>query len=951
MGAMLSVIVSAMMLLTVVPLCDPSDADSSQGVSDIAVKVYDNTSSYSDLVYMGTDLPDYLNASEWLKDTDGFWYNINSLSSNYGKILTNGMVAGIPDTMVRSDILAKYPVLDADFVILQVTYKLNYGCNVTVSVEKDGVSKYEEGHSVLASVSHYHFGSGMQRAVVLTVKNDPSADIETDSARGNYTVSMSYNGISAGSQSYEYLSSKILAGGTLLDYAGNPINGASVSFGALGSVYSDTSGHFAMYVDYGSVPVIQAITLAGYTFSGLPMSYGTVTSDTNHTFNAAERTLNVTVTDGSGRAVSGVQARGYWYHNDGSGMEIETDGLTTIGVTDSDGNLRIAVNETKRAAMVTAGAKLYVAGVDGTNYTFLTDVMPGPGSSSSVPDPLTEAGNVYADTSTLADVAISTIERSVMVTVRGALDAMSEGGSPLPNAIITAVWYYQTYDGADYTISLLNDIEPGTFIDLVEGYVRIASPYSENDGNVLIVYRTPSWTVGAGETAHIYIRVTGADPTSGTSEYNFTTATITDGDKSIEELTADTAASKAMEMSAITNVTLRADEVAYTVTGTVTGTLPSSFNAFRITPSQLADTFSVGGTGIFTFPVKSGTSNTIELDTVEGYVFSNPTQTMPTAGADQAFTSTCALDTATISRSPAVAVAHYTVTGAEIGTIVSATYRVAGTQVKSDVISDSDTIHVDMYGRDGNIAEDVMITGKSDFYVGPMSGTSASGYKVTSHKLVLYVNAEANVPASDNVVAGTEVQVYCGGTQYAVVTSDAAGIATSNLPDIDALTFKVGEYTATATAMTSGPYTGYIAVNLAGIVDPPAPADVGLTIRYIASASMQNTETPTNIDVMNSPMTVRYAVGTSQTFKAPELTGFEFAGWFLDGQLVSNVRDVTQCTISITAEIDGSELVASYSAENPPQPVPDYGPTIAAGILSVTIALVALLYVIVQKRY
>ncbi|MBQ6547942.1 MAG: hypothetical protein IJL79_03245, partial [Candidatus Methanomethylophilaceae archaeon] len=72
---------------------------------------------------------------------------------------------------------------------------------------------------------------------------------------------------------------------------------------------------------------------------------------------------------------------------------------------------------------------------------------------------------------------------------------------------------------------------------------------------------------------------------------------------------------------------------------------------------------------------------------------------------------------------------------------------------------------------------------------------------------------------------------------------------------------------------------------------------------------------------------------------------------FMDGQLVSNTRDITQCTIAITAEMDGAELVASYSAEDPPQPVPDYGPTIAAGILSVTIALVALLYVIVQKRY
>lgn len=948
MSMLVPVTVVMMVILSAVPL---SDAESSQGIEDIAVSIYDKETSYSDLVYMGEDLPDMLHASEWLKDTDGLWYNINSLSSNYGKVLTNGMISGITDDEIRSDLLAKFPVLDADFVLLQMTYKINYECNVTVKVEKDSVEKYNNVSDISPMVSHYYFSSGLHRAVLLTVKNDPLANINVDNVRGNYTATLSYNGIQGGSLSYDYLSSKLSAGGTLLNSAGEPIYGASVSFGSLGSVYSDAMGHFSMYVDYGSTPAIQAITLSGYTFSGLPISYGTITTDKSYDISAAERTLNVTVNDGSGVPVSGVQARGYWYHNDGSGMVIETEGLTTVGTTDSNGNLRIAVSETKRAAMDAAGAKLYIVGVDGTSYTFETDVMPGPGSSASMPV-LTEPGNVYADTSTLADVAIATIEKSVTVIVRGALDALSAGGSQLPNAIVSAVWYYQTYDGAAYMISLASDIEPGTFVNLTEGHVRIVSPYTDNDGEVRVVYREPTWDVDIGvETAHLYITVSGADPTSATSEFNFTTATITDGDKSIEELTADTAASKAKEMSAISDVTLYADEVAYTVNGTVTGSMPATFNAFRITATQHADTFSVDGTtGTFRFPVKAGTSNTIELDTVEGYEFSNPSEVLPTATADQAFSSTCTRDTGGTSRSPVVSVAHYTVTGAKVGIVVSATYQVAGVQVKSDVISDSDTIDVFMFGRAGNIAEDVMITGTSDFYVGPISGTTAQGYEVASRKVVLYVNSGTTGPATDNVVAGTEVQVYCGGKQYATVTSDVAGTATSNLPEIGALIFKVGDYTASAAVMTSGPYTGYIAVNLAGIVNPPAPAEVTLTVRYIASASMQNTETPTNIDVMNSPMSLKYAVGSSQTFKAPELTGFEFAGWFLDGQLVSNPRDITQCTVSITAAMEGSELVASYSAENPPQPTPDNGPIIAAGVLSVTLSMIALMVVIMQKR-
>ena len=160
----------------------------------------------------------------------------------------------------------------------------------------------------------------------------------------------------------------------------------------------------------------------------------------------------------------------------------------------------------------------------------------------------------------------------------------------------------------------------------------------------------------------------------------------------------------------------------------------------------------------------------------------------------------------------------------------------------------------------------------------------------------------------------------------------------------------MGEYSLTATAITSGPFAGYIALNLAGVVDPPAPAEVTFTIRYIASSSMQNVAEPTNVDVLDSPVDTTCSLGSVQTYRAPDLNGFTFCGWFMDGKIVSDARDNMLCTITITQDMEGSTLVASYSADNPPQPEPDYGTEIAIGVLAVTLSIIALIFVMLQKR-
>ena len=107
----LSIVVVLMMLMMViqVPFSDASDtsyAASSDAASlgSINIVAFDQESTdYSLLAYMNDRLPTQLNAAEWAYHS-GLWYNVNSLSSDYGKTLRYGMITGIGISEIRSDV-------------------------------------------------------------------------------------------------------------------------------------------------------------------------------------------------------------------------------------------------------------------------------------------------------------------------------------------------------------------------------------------------------------------------------------------------------------------------------------------------------------------------------------------------------------------------------------------------------------------------------------------------------------------------------------------------------------------------------------------------------------------------------------------------------------------------------------------------------------------------------
>ena len=70
----------------------------------------------------------------------------------------------------------------------------------------------------------------------------------------------------------------------------------------------------------------------------------------------------------------------------------------------------------------------------------------------------------------------------------------------------------------------------------------------------------------------------------------------------------------------------------------------------------------------------------------------------------------------------------------------------------------------------------------------------------------------------------------------------------------------------------------------------------------------------------------------------------------INGTSVSDTRDLHICNIRVTEDMDGATLLASYAADTPEPPKEKFGTTIAIGVLAVTIALIAMIYVVLQVR-
>ena len=984
-------VVLMLMMVVQVPLSGTSDisyaaSEGSPSIGNLSISAYDQDSTdYSLLPYMSSELPTQLNAAEWVfDDSTRLWYNVSSMSMNYGKTLKYGMISDISVAEIRSDIISFFsPTFTSSFTIIQVEYTIGSSCNVSLDIEKDGTLVKSVMSPMTMDRGGYHVVSSIQQSVLFSVANSANADINIADTKGEYTVTAKCNGVAVDSESVVYGGTSHSLAGKVVDAKNDPIKGAEVkyviysddstvaSIVASGSKFTAADGTYTIFAKLGEVVEITEVVCVGLTFPDQTFSYGTVMGDVSpgHTFISKEHMVFVSVKDSSNRVAPNVPIKAAWYtsEDDGTGKYIISSSVNgiycnsaTVDVrTDSTGSAYIAVD----ASQMPSGAVLYVCS-DICNYTFTTDSRVSVGSNKLNDLPaygsLSEKGNVYVNTTTYDDVSIVADDYSVEVTVAGAKDGSLNGGAVLQDVSVEADWYYQMDSPSTGFCIRDNDspLEPGSFNALIRGTAWLPDVFTNVQGKVIVCYTVPSWSSAGTENAFLYIRAVGGASSSPSALYAFDSVVPADGPKNIATLDSESDAAVAFAYDSVPGTAnVSSDDVSYTIDGTVTGVVPESITVYCL--SGTAGRFVVAESdGIdieFSFTVKAGTSNVIEINAVDGYVFSNIRQSMPTATGDQTFTSVASLDASVLDRAVPAPVSKYKVDGVSAGDLVDLKFTVGGTACSITVVATSATVEVSVLGWPGNTIEGMVVTG-TGLYIGDIVYDSVNGEfvaqaaPVVERKYVTYYDRTTDQPTIENVVGMQTIQVLCDGSVYTSAVSDQKGVMVVSVPDVATLSYMFGNLSVTASQIAGGAYDGYYAINLKEVIDPVGPKQVNVTVRYIATSSLQNTELPTNVDILNGPMDMVLDVGTTQTFEAPDVEGFNFSGWYLNGESVSDSRNVFLCSFSVTDDLEGAVVTASYSAETPEPPKEDIGTIIAIGMVSVTIALIALIYVILQIR-
>ena len=959
-------IAAAALAFPVMQDSDSSDAAEPSYIRAATIKVYDQDSTeYSDLAYLSDKLPSELSAAEWMRDPDsGLWYNVNTRSAFYGNVLRYGDVSGMTLTEIRSDIAAISPVFTTtSFVLVQVGCEVSGDCNLALEIKKDGTSVKTEVTTASLSVSGCYVTTQIEGIHMYTVA-DSGADINLVDKAGVYSVILKCNGITASSASTDYRGTVYNLYGSVMDKNGRSISDATISYQITdsegipmseGTYVTDSSGLYIIRSVASTIVNITSVVAEGFTFPIHTYSYGTITGDVypGMTFVSNEKYIKIIVRDQSAMPAEGVEISAVWYtctpNGDGTyRIEGSTTGLVVPFDTGADGSAIVTVSET------VADARLLIKGMTGS-YSFndVDPIYPTPSTPFPLPDFLSGEGNAYANLTSYDPLTIHADDYSVVITAAGNLDSGLHGGAVLQGVHVSAEWYYQYEDSPNYVIADKDHITTG-FENLNPGRAWFSYPYSAQDGTVLLHYTTPTWTPASpsiGEQAYIYIYADGAAQSSPSYEYHYTYALPASGDKTVEGIADMYDTCAAMLPYAISATTLRADEASYTVTGIITGDLPSSVKVYCVSPSGVADSRVVEPIGSimeFQFTVKSGASSRIEIDDVVGYTFSNQKQTLPSAYSDQSFTSESVATSWLVDRQTPAVLKTFDIAGGSDGDMLTFRFTVAGSElvVVKKVTANPDAFNA--MGWTGNIVSAVTVSG-SNMYIKWTGDASISVAHMTQIEVVTYYNSSENTPTIDNVIGGQTVQVYCDDVEYSTILTDTNGKANITVPDVPGITFKMNTLAVIEAPVTSGAYVGCTGLNLKDVIDAPGLKVATIDLRYKAISSLQNETEPTSIDILPGSV-LELTVGETSTFTAPEIEGFTFSGWFINGAKVSDSRNLYLCNLSVTEDMDGSTLMASYAAETPEPPKEKIGTTVAIGILAVTIAIIAMIYVILQIR-
>ncbi|WP_400149337.1 hypothetical protein [Candidatus Methanarcanum hacksteinii] len=943
-------------------------ASTTSGVSDIKVQLFEKkdatepASYYADLIYCSNDthkLPKSVNATQYVEMKGGVWMNVDEKSADYGKFLTYGKTG-----MTTAQILAQSEEGGNWLPLIQVSATYNSAFNWNVSVTKDGGSSYGESGDIKLQKEGYDGTkySFPATQVVSTIKISQAA---ADSAYmglvenivGKYVVDVKVNGVSEKKETLT-IGDYVKISGTLSPAEGAyVIAGATIKYTVDGkeeTAVSKETGAYDFKVLKGSVVVFKSITYPGdvFTFKGLK-SLGTVTSNTALNINAEQSVTTVTVKDNSSISVPIKDAKLTlsWYQEkekeSGKYYVKPVSGVAKIcGNSDKDGVISVAYIK----PTVEEGYKAILVGTaslaSGDYYTFDANSVTQntSGEGTSIASQLTKEGTkiIYSGDAPATSPTFKAKESTLTVTVKEAGDENLVVG-----ATVTASFYEEKIvsDKAD--------------IKVLDGVIKSIGTTDIN-GKVKLTYVVP--TASEGYTAYMIVSAVNAD---GFTFVNKTSLATGDGVDKIDIQIKDCKATVKLNTSS-TGGKVLAKETAYKVSVKASGIPAGKSVTFNYTDgigtsvvSEKAIAASSDVTAYFYVLKDKSPAITATLD---GYVLKHDgytTWTVPTVTANVSTITFIATSTTEIVDlvKPNVYGSNGIVTdvtgpkfSVSLPSIadnkpVTFEYTVDGVTYKNTVLSKDGTASLYVYSWNSIIAfTSVTAPGYTVSIVG---GAIADGpAKVIKEYTITFKDGSA---ATANVVVGIDVAVYLDVDKapIATVKANAIGVAKFKTEEIGAkmVYFKCnGVFVSKVFVDTTFAYD----VDISAAIEAAPVKVTEYTVNYFATDVNANASDSdhTAYSMIMAPQIVN--VGSDVKINAPEVSGYKFVGWMMDGKIVSADAEYT---LNVTT--NPSEKVNAIYEQHLVSEPKDSGidsTTLIIGIAAVVIALIAVIYAVIQKK-
>ena len=979
-------------------------------VYDPVTKTFNN--DIGDLVYRAQKLPASLDPAEWVRhDTPGYvWYNVNENSSYYGKMLRYSMT-GLSDeeifTLLNST-TGEYGSgsswATTTYGFIQVTWtQLANADNVQIKVYK-GTEQL-----VAASLGGYtlersgtYFAKGVESVGYIIFGANAAGVVDIAGVpHGTYAVELVAEGDIQGGDVVIIDDQVAIAAGVVKNKNGAVITGATVSFSVttkdgktttgtvttltstqateLNTYYAAlgpnknvnyTEGYYYIITEPGAVVKITNVTATGYTFANKTYTTNTITiasgdadklkvNETIADFIAEEYVVAVTVKSATGDyniAGATVQATIYLQKNNAtetSKYDIATSmtGATVVqptyisNTTDANGKAYITY---QLPAIGTSGATAYLyVKVSGTsNFTFdAKDVTTGTAVEKSIDQQLSglEAAKAIGVSAAVADQQLKSKEAVSTFTVKD-----DSAQNPIAGVSANAVWYYQKLDATNKVEVLTTNAPTGT---TTAGVVKVLGT-SDKNGKISIAYVNPVISDLVGYTVVLYISLNNVAP------FTFDIATINTavGADPIETQVGSKTGCAQVASGAYTG-TMESKETTYKVSGNIEAESNVQKKvALTITGSSVDKTAEVttnGTTAVtYTFVVLKGDAPVIKF-ACDGYEFDNNEIAMKTI-KDADYTTSIVVNM-TKEVEPAAEFIDSTVIDSSRSTNtytvnldagsakVNFTYKIGDKSYATTVKSNGTTATLGIALFDkavSSIAADI-----SGYATKAFVTKTTDAYKLTETKIIVFSDTTQTV-SLDNVVAGANIVAYFDGKEYATLTSDANGLVTAKISG--QFTYKYNDLVIGIQSVSGSNMWGADAkFNINGFAPSPAAVyKLTLTVSYVAASSLKNVTDASalDIDIQN----VVIISGDSKTFVAPELDGFKFAGWVYNG---SASEDKTITVSAGTLTTDGAaNLIAVYSAESVSENQKIDSTTLILGIAAVIIALIAVVYAVIQKK-